>query len=404
MITPELQILIETCKIVLLGHSDEQLRKLLQKTTINWPKLQQMAAYHGLRTLLYVALKPLDKTLIPTFFADYLKSFSAAQSINNVLNTVEMERLLLMFEHNQVTALPYKGAILTKELYQNNQLREWGDIDIYVPKHHAKQALLLLMNEGYVFDFKDKTIENTASETWIDKVLSVYGWNEVSLTKITQNHAFQIDFHWHIHSKLYPYQLNESQLFDNTKRVILHSKTTIAPSLAHIFLMMLVHHGGRESWLRLKHLCDLALFLKNNDDEQFWNEIRHIAQQAKLSKTLRLGFFCLQTFFEYPLPQAVAGELKKDKFSELVQPMIDGWVQSKSFWYDLKTQIIYYRLMTKHQDEGFSRWNYWKEYLKFYAVPNPIEEPRLITFGEKRVILNFLSKLMTYLWRKGFKT
>lgn len=203
MISIELQILIEACKITLLNAPDKDFKQLLASPQLDWQRLKKLVIYHGIRPILYTALSKQKEAIIPADFFGYLRSYATRQSINQLHYATELEQLLQLLETEKIPVLPYKGAMLNKLLYRNNALRECIDIDIYVPKSHAEQALRLLLSKGYAFRLK-----NEADSIDIKELLNVYGWNEVSLTR-GGSMGVDIDFHWKLHSSLYPYQLDE---------------------------------------------------------------------------------------------------------------------------------------------------------------------------------------------------
>ncbi len=397
MISIELQILIEACKVALLNAPNQDFKQLLASPQLDWQRLKKLVIYHGIRPILYTALSKQKEAAIPADFLGYLRNYLTKQSILNLKNTHELERLLLLFEEEKIAVLPYKGAILSKELYLNNQLREWVDIDLYVPKNKAKEALKLLIKDGYSFALKG---ESKDYDLVIDELLAIYGWHEVSLIKKIGTSVYHVDFHWELKETFYPYELDIETLFQNTRKIVLTKQEVIVPSLASIFLMTLTHHGGRESWMKLKHLTDILLFLKKEEgDSQALNSYILLAQRAKLQQTFYLGLYCLQQFLGFSSPIVL---IQPTSFLKAKKHIIQSWEQAKEFWDSADVQLNHKRLLMKHQDEGFSKRAYWKEYLKFYSVPNVIEEQRLWTFKDKYVMLNLSSKVITYLWQKGF--
>lgn len=389
MISIELQILIEACKITLLNAPDKDFKQLLASPQLDWQRLKKLVIYHGIRPILYTALSKQKEAAIPADFFGYLRNYATRQSINQLYYATELEQLLQLLETEKIPVLPYKGAMLNKLLYRNNALRECIDIDIYVPKSHAEQALRLLLSKGYAFRLK-----NEADSIDIKELLNVYGWNEVSLTR-GGSKGVDIDFHWKLHSSLYPYQLDERVFLINRNAQVLVKKEVLLPSDETVFLMMLAHHGGRESWLKLKHLCDLALFFKTEKMASFIETLAPTLKKAKLWNTYRLGCYCLQKVFGMEVES-------KEDFTKSYEGILRYWENAVDVIETFSAKAKSIKLLFSHQDEGFSKRAYWKEYLKFYSVPNVIEEQRLWTFKDKYVMLNLSSKVITYLWQKGF--
>jgi hypothetical protein len=85
---------------------------------------------------------------------------------------------------------------------------------------------------------------------------------------------------------------------------------------------------------------------------------------------------------------------------KLTGPIIDYWENCYDIL-SLNGRLKYERILWSIQDEGFSRWTYIKEMFKMYTIPNPIESKRLVTFPVNYYVLNGISKVITYLWKRG---
>lgn len=403
--TPELRLLTESCKIFLSGGEVSQIKEIVDSESIDWDKLQKMAGYHSIRPIVYNSLanEDINSVNAAQVCIDRLHRVTIFKSILQQQITQELERLLLLLEQRSILVFPYKGAILSKILYTSNNLREWSDLDLFVPRRYAKAALETLIEDGYLFAQEEINREYSADRKFIDKLLSVTGWHEVGLYKNQENSSpIHLDFHWQLCEDFYAYRIEENDIIKKAGRLKLIDSEIIVPSIEHIFLMTLLHHGGRESWMRLKYICDLALFIKLFPDNLFWERVISLAQTAKLRNSLLLGCYCVQTYFNILLP-AVLGNQVNEYGEKRTKNILKSWENSVPFWESMNAQLIHKRILLSHQDEGFSQYKYWIKYIQFYTTPNPLEEPRLFTFNEKHKTANFFSKVITYLWRKGFR-
>ena len=400
-LSTELQILIEACKISLLDAKPDVLEELVSHPSVHWKRLNQMAAYHKVRPILYAAFKKCSPHNIPVSYLEQYQHRALRHSMHNLLMDQETARLLNLLKKKQVRVLPYKGSLLSHKIYQNNGLREVGDIDLYLPREDAKAGLEVLLEDGYEFEFRGKLKEGLSMKELIDTVLATYGWHEVTLKKQSVHGTLYIDFHWRLSESFYWYSLPDEILFEGIQSAYIHQVSVDIPSDENIFLMMLVHHGGREAWLQLKSLCDLLMFFKTKQQHIHWEHLLISAEKAKMKHILLWGTWLLRRFFEYPIPvpliQAHNFKLVDEK------DVIECWEKSEEFASQFAPKWRHTRLLLAHQDQGFNKLKYFKNYLRFYATPNLLEEPRLITFPDNMPYLNFLSKVLTFFWRKVLK-
>lgn len=405
MPSPELRLLIESCKAFLSERENSQIKEIINSESIDWIKLQKMVGYHSIRPIVSHVLQGVNikYSEAPTIFVKELHRITISKSILQQQMTHEMERLLILLEQQSIPAFPYKGAILSKILYASNNLREWSDLDLFVPRRFVKAAIEILLNDGYQFVQEEIINEYATDKNFIDKLLSENGWHEIGLSKNQENSLpIQLDFHWQLSEDFYPYTINENDIIEKAQKFKLVNSEVIVPSIEHIFLMTLLHHGGRESWMRLKYICDLSLFIKLYPDNSFWERILLVSDTAKLKRSLLLGCFCVQKYFNVPLPTILEDKIKA--YGERnTRNILKSWENSVSFWESMSAQLIHKRILLSHQDEKFSQFNYWIKYMKFYSTPNPLEQPRLRTFNKKYKVANFFSKVVTYVWMKGFR-
>ena len=402
-LSTELQILIEACKISLLDATPDVLEELVSHPSVHWKRLTQMAAYHKVRPILYAAFKKCSPHNIPVSYLEQYQHRALRHSMHNLLMDQETARLLNLLKKKQVRVLPYKGSLLSHKIYQNNGLREVGDIDLYLPREDAKVGLEVLLEDGYEFEFRGKLKEGLSMKELIDTVLATYGWHEVTLKKQSVHGTLYIDFHWRLSESFYWYSLPDEILFEGIQSAYIHQVSVDIPSDKNIFLMMLVHHGGREAWLQLKSLCDLLMFFKTHQNHMDWQQLLQTAEKAKMKGILLWGTWLLEHFLGYPVPAVFSNHWSHHKRSYRAEEVVLYWEKSEVFWSQLGPKWRHTRLILSQQDTGFSKLKYFKNYLRFYAMPNLLEEPRLFTFPDHMPCLNFLSKVLTFFWRKVLK-
>jgi Uncharacterised nucleotidyltransferase len=384
----ELDILIESIKVSLLGHSTSKIEALLKKE-IDWKRLEKLAIFHAIRPVLSDTFQRIG---FENSLSNELKSRTLTQSIFNLVTSQELERLLHLLSKQGIRVLPYKGILFISEFYKNRQLRETHDLDLLVHPEDAKKALKILLEDGYTFDINNP--ERYNCEQIMHSLFENPAFMEVGLDKKTSiGIDIHIDFHWHIKEEAHSFKVNFDDFFlvQNQKIDLVYKKTFVSPKT--LFIMLLIHHGGRECWTRLKHFCDLIEFLKTTNLTT--DELKQIAIELEMKRFFETGMELYE--YEFLNTQFLNAEL-----STVKQDIIKYWETGK-LWLRLDLRIRFTSIYFKLLDRKATFRNFLVSNYRYFSNPNLIENPRLITFPNNYPFLNFVSKVITFIWKKTIK-
>jgi hypothetical protein len=123
--------------------------KHLTRAGLNWSRLLRTAEPHGMMPLLYWQLKTICPESVPPSALQELRDHFHANSRRNLFLVTELLEVLTLFHSNGIPAIPYKGPVLAASVYGNVALRQFGDLDIVVPRSDALRASDLLRLRGY---------------------------------------------------------------------------------------------------------------------------------------------------------------------------------------------------------------------------------------------------------------
>lgn len=368
--TPELEILVESIKVGLLEKPSERLFKLLSNDKIDWKRLEKMAAYHAVRPVVYEAF---TKVQFQNEFTEKLQRFCMEQAVMNLTTAHELTHVLELLRRKGISVSPYKGIFFLENLYDGKQLREIGDLDILVHPSDAKNALKLLSEDGYFW--ADGVRLSDFSDEGIDFLLQ-FPPKEVGLDK----GLIHIDFQWGIAEQYIDLPYDFTQLLENN-----------SVSAEKILFMILIHHGKRDCWLRLKYIVDFYMFLSKYQMQIDWRQINKHLKQYKLQKSTEIGFSLVDLLFE-------GKGVRNEKAEQLI---INYWEKAE-IWKSLRNKIRYNQIFFSMQDASFSKFQYIKRYFKANSYPNPVENKRIITFPHNYPFLNLSSKILSMLIRNLF--
>jgi Uncharacterised nucleotidyltransferase len=301
---------------------------------------------------------------------------------------------LVIFASKGIRALPYKGVLFVHELYKNTQLREVGDMDFLFPANEAKKAMHVFFDEGYELVIRNGYFDNLAQEEKIEAILQSKDQYEVSFKK----NNFAVDFHWGLNYGFLPYEITIDTIFKNAIKKDFYGTECLIPSAEDIFFMLLLHHGGKENWTRMKHFADLVAFMNSYGTSLNWTNIIEKASEYRLKRQLLMGFYLLKTYFEIKIPTEIVTEL--NNFEARSEKNTVAYWNDSEHWASLFPRLRYETILRKNQDNGFSYKKYLTAFFHSYTKPTPVEDKRLWVFSEKFSVLNFISKVFTYLIRK----
>lgn len=310
-----------------------------------------------------------------------VKQFAQEQALVSLQQQMELDRLREFFRDKNIPLMPLKGVLFTKLVYKNKQLREYSDLDLLFRQKDARTAFELLLQMGY--------------QPQLSKGMSRYRdvgeiFDSPIIEYPLQKDFMFVDFHWGLCYPFLPYRVDSDQLFENTD---LHG----LPPKEEIFLSMLLHHGGKECWLKLKNLVDLHAFLALSGVD--WDRVIHLTSGAGLLHTLKNGLYYLKHVFQVtdlPLPLATLIHAHRPKNEAHTYRY---WERSRHWGRPLH-RLYYERILALQQDQGYSFFRYAKKFYTYYATPAPQETARYISFPKSWKFANFISKLVSYFIRK----
>jgi len=384
MISKELQLLIESIKVILLDSSPTVFKDLANDPKLNWQRVDKLLKYHCIRPIFYQACK---NTNFQNDLVERVGVFTKKQAIKNLNEIVESKRVLTIFKDSGIPVVPYKGLLFLEKLYANKPLREIGDLDILVDPKDSVKALEVLIEDGY-----ELCVEGNISKMLLKEIIKTTPSPEVSLVKKTPiGMNVHIDFHWGI-NEAPQYRIDLPLIFSSAKMANFQNQRLLLPNNSSIFKMLINHHGGRECWVRLKDLADLIAFKRTyaeytSDDLTKWSSEMDMKKIYLAAETLLESVF----FAEY-LP------LDKLENSVSLKRIVYMW-EYATHWDKIMPKIFLIRIYRKLQDKNMNWSTLIYNQIKFHSVVSLTENKRLFVLPEKYVLLNAFSKLLSYMLR-----
>ena len=255
-------------------------------------QLLEVAARHGVRELLFAALKPTPVwQQVPEPLRDALtREHHKAQARELYLEQEIADDLNALFEHD-IDTLLLKGTALAHLLYPSPALRPRCDVDLLLrDKQTANRAWQLLKQRGY-------KRQPAVSGDFVS--------HEYCCARATTPHTgIVLDIHWRLsNSNYFAQKFSFDQLFAGRTAVQPLGPNAFALSLPDALLHALIHRlwslGAGEPD-RLLWVCDFDLFCRRLTPEQ-WSQFIALVAQTDLGPTCADGLRRAQTLLNTPL-------------------------------------------------------------------------------------------------------
>lgn len=275
---------------------------------VNWEYLLKKASYHKMRPLLYLNLiKYPDQ--VPENVICNLKDYYFINAQRNLLFMGELCRLVKIFQSENITLIPYKGPILSIQVYENISLREFGDIDIFIDKKDFNRVKGILLNENY----ESVTNLNGSKESEYIKFQREYKFKNITNNVILEIQWNPIGFSFSLSNFRYfpvnnfkPFSLNELDIETFTDE--------------DLILILSIHVAGH-MWSRLSWLFDLAELIKISETID-WNQIMEKSHYLSIKRILFLNLSLSKKLFNLELPFEVQNYINNDGIVEELEKQI----------------------------------------------------------------------------------
>ena len=323
------------------GHLDREHASRIQALLlgkIDWDYLIRTALQHGLLPLLNRHLTATCPDLIPKRVADYFHEHHLHNNKYNLLLTGELLKLLKLFESHGIQAIPFKGLMLASSLYQDLALREFGDLDILVPKRDVPLAREVLASCGYASRHRmTKEQEATLLELRCEQAF------------LRADDMVLVDLHWGIVPRHFSFAPDPESWWQTDQRLSVsnHNLRTLPPE---DLVLPLCVHGAKHCWERLGWICDLAELMRANTEID-WRQLLEEAGKTDSDRMVLLGLYLASDLLGAPLPEEVSRRAQSDRQVQSLARHVYATLFGKAMNQNrLNYELFYLRAMKRQRD------------------------------------------------------
>lgn len=293
---PEARFLIQCARASISEVARRRIREAAQ-APMDWPRLLDLARYHGVGPLLCRTITAVCPDLAPKSSLVALRRATQAGMLLNRVFSQELVRLCRAFSENGVPVIPFKGAALAAMAYRDMSLRDFDDLDFIVSQARLSDAQHVLQSYGY------RPLNPSRDE------FQMSHFDEPYHLYLHENSRVLVDLQWVMAHELFSFRLDRADLWDRRIPVSIGGKqiSTLAPEE---LLIILCVHGSKHAWERLKWVVDVAELLRVQQVN--WKRVFAAADMWDCHRMLLLGLRLAHRLMDTPLPPNILRAVHSD--------------------------------------------------------------------------------------------
>jgi Uncharacterised nucleotidyltransferase len=266
-----------------------------QASSLDWPKLLELATDQGLLPLLTQKLSHADPGIVPPEAQMTLKSSFREQMVFDLRMLAELYRILDRFAAQGITAMATKGPVLAHRCYGFSFARQYTDLDLVLRDAEVLRATESLISLGY-----DARVPPSAIRA--NRPAGEYAFTQLSTKLLVELHT-EKTFRYH------PKPLAIEKLLSRKASVRLGEQDVPALSTEDELLLISIH-GAKHFWERLLWIADVAALVAHNPID--WDRLAAIARAVDAQLMLRLALLLAGNVANATLPDAVRKDAESD--------------------------------------------------------------------------------------------
>jgi Uncharacterised nucleotidyltransferase len=276
--SPELRLLISQLRLSLGTGTELELR--LKDQPVDWDAWLMWVVRHRVGGLLRQRLPEAALARVPVSIRDELRLRGMASARQALVQVGELLRLTELLKSNGIRMLPFKGPVLSQQLYGDLGVRFSGDLDLLVAPADVAAADVILQEAGYERTYPDFEL---SSPQW-RRFLTL----QHELVYRCRKCGVVVELQWKLEG--FPDSDFESLWLNRAALTVAgHSLATLPSEVSSLFL---IAHGSRHGWPLLLWLVDAFLVLKKNEPDsgsQLWSTAQRMNLTKPLLQAVRLA-------------------------------------------------------------------------------------------------------------------
>lgn len=258
MINPEFRLLLLSCRLDDTHKAAADAQIIINENKIDWEEVYDRAYCHCVEPQLLTLLTQLPSSLFPSDFMERLKGIVQGNLARQLRYVAEFFQISDWLEREDIAVIPYKGFWLAESMYGSLADRVSYDMDLFIDHDDLEKVKRIMTGRGYS---GHESLEELTDE-YIHNELAEYNFDRYE-DGVRMSH---VEFHWRSSMSFYRMGINLNDLRPQIIKSMLQGREVTAFSPAANLLLAVMHHGGKECFIQLRQILDIAHIIRRHPD------------------------------------------------------------------------------------------------------------------------------------------
>lgn len=228
--------------------------RLIAGSEINRELLFRYADCHSVKPQLYGLVSQLRREVVPEDFLIKLHDAYRQNLIDQLDHVSEFFRVARRLAAEGVTVVPFKGFWMASAYYGDFALRESDDIDVFIRFSDLAKVQEVMPGTGYLVGAPYlQTVNPRDCE---------FNYGTYSGGRCISH----LEFHWRMAPSGFGLDITLEDLASQVVTSEIQGQSLKAFSPCATLLLTVMHHGGKDAFVKLKQVYDVALILRHPED------------------------------------------------------------------------------------------------------------------------------------------
>jgi hypothetical protein len=301
-ISAEMSLCLACCEAALNNEKNGAVEYCLEEH-IDWTLLVETALWHHVGPSVFGILLDEHAGRLPGVAFAQIKLEHERHRLQSGAISGELGRIAQAFHNAGIAMLPFKGPLLAQQLYGDAQARSCGDLDLLVGDADIQVSLDILQTLGYPY----QTVRTPAQE---QAFCECAGQHQI----VRQDGEFIVELHWRVAQSLAAVPLDYQSLWSDAYQSNFQNAPVWSLHSEDLPIVLCVH-GGKEHWVRLKWVCDIAHFISQQTDEFNWKSVFDKSTSQGCERMLLVGIGLANRLMDVDIPDTARCRLGKDRIA-----------------------------------------------------------------------------------------